>query len=316
MLGAIIGGAASLVSSLIGMKASSDANQSSIEQQKLANQGNIDLANANNNFNLEMWQRNNEYNSPESQISRYKAAGLNPALIYGTSGNAGNSSSPITGTVARINALPARDLTGVANYLSQGLQNMVNLAGQLEDIKSKKLNNSILAYKEKFSDRLLQAGLDQIVLNNQYNRNTLDSRVNSAYWRSLFDASIANEKQNYVNDWQAKMLQQAYDLGAARLNNIESSTNVNSWKTKVMKQQYDEFERNLSLFARRREYEMNNVNFADSNVWRGIDKGMSILGALLDNLTLGKKLFGRFPRLKTRESNSYGGSTTTDYIYE
>lgn len=40
---------------------------------------------------IEMWNMQNLYNSPEAQMNRFKAAGLNPHLIYGQ-GNAGNAS--------------------------------------------------------------------------------------------------------------------------------------------------------------------------------------------------------------------------------
>lgn len=40
---------------------------------------------------LEMWNMQNAYNSPEQQMERFKAAGLNPNLIYGQ-GNSGNAS--------------------------------------------------------------------------------------------------------------------------------------------------------------------------------------------------------------------------------
>ncbi len=42
-------------------------------------------------FDLKMWNRANEYNSPQSQMARFKQAGLNPHLIYGK-GTAGNTS--------------------------------------------------------------------------------------------------------------------------------------------------------------------------------------------------------------------------------
>lgn len=42
---------------------------------------------------VEMWNMQNEYNSPEAQMNRFKAAGLNPHLIYGQ-GNPGNASAP------------------------------------------------------------------------------------------------------------------------------------------------------------------------------------------------------------------------------
>lgn len=36
----------------------------------------------------------NAYNTPSAQMARYSAAGLNPNLIYGSGGNAGNQASP------------------------------------------------------------------------------------------------------------------------------------------------------------------------------------------------------------------------------
>lgn len=46
-----------------------------------------------NRFNLEMWNRQNIYNSPVDQMRRLRMAGLNPNLIYGSSGNTGNAGS-------------------------------------------------------------------------------------------------------------------------------------------------------------------------------------------------------------------------------
>lgn len=40
---------------------------------------------------VEMWHMQNAYNSPQAQMERFKAAGLNPHLIYGQ-GNSGNAS--------------------------------------------------------------------------------------------------------------------------------------------------------------------------------------------------------------------------------
>lgn len=44
--------------------------------------------------NLAFWNMQNEYNSPASQMERFKAAGLNPNLIYGQQNTAGPISSP------------------------------------------------------------------------------------------------------------------------------------------------------------------------------------------------------------------------------
>lgn len=49
-----------------------------------------------NQLNIQNWKMANEYNSPSAQMARYKAAGLNPNLVYGSLGQtaAGNISSP------------------------------------------------------------------------------------------------------------------------------------------------------------------------------------------------------------------------------
>lgn len=50
-----------------------------------------------NEKNLEFWNMQNAYNSPQAQMERYQAAGLNPSLIYGQENTAGDltaASSP------------------------------------------------------------------------------------------------------------------------------------------------------------------------------------------------------------------------------
>lgn len=51
-------------------------NERNIAFQQQVNQQNMD-------WNREMWDKTNEYNSPAMQMARFKAAGLNPHLIYG-----------------------------------------------------------------------------------------------------------------------------------------------------------------------------------------------------------------------------------------
>lgn len=48
--------------------------------------------NIQNQYNENRWKIENEYNSPEQQMARFRAAGLNPNLIYGQ-GNSGGSVS-------------------------------------------------------------------------------------------------------------------------------------------------------------------------------------------------------------------------------
>ena len=48
----------------------------------MANDANERMQHEQNKWNLEQWNRNNAYNSPAAQMQRFKAAGLNPDLMY------------------------------------------------------------------------------------------------------------------------------------------------------------------------------------------------------------------------------------------
>lgn len=63
----------------------------------MANDANERMQHEQNKWNLEQWNRNNAYNSPAAQMQRFKAAGLNPDLIY-QQGTPGISSAPAQGT--------------------------------------------------------------------------------------------------------------------------------------------------------------------------------------------------------------------------
>lgn len=62
----------------------------SIINTNKTNKANRELAEYSYSKNLESWHMQNAYNTPEKQMERFKAAGLNPNLIYGQ-GNAGNA---------------------------------------------------------------------------------------------------------------------------------------------------------------------------------------------------------------------------------
>lgn len=58
-----------------------------------SNSQNKELAEYNWEQARNMWHEQNEYNSPVAQMERYRDAGLNPNLIYGSGASAGNASS-------------------------------------------------------------------------------------------------------------------------------------------------------------------------------------------------------------------------------
>ena len=95
-IGGLISGIGSLGSSILngifGQNAQNQANNTNLQIARETNLANKQLAEYEWNKNLEMWNLQNQYNSPAAQMQRYKAAGLNPNLIYGQ-GNSGNATS-------------------------------------------------------------------------------------------------------------------------------------------------------------------------------------------------------------------------------
>ena len=63
----------------------------------MTNRANERMQHEQNKWNLEQWNRNNAYNSPAAQMQRFKAAGLNPDLMY-QQGTPGISSAPAQGS--------------------------------------------------------------------------------------------------------------------------------------------------------------------------------------------------------------------------
>lgn len=66
------------------------------EAATLAHQRNLESWEKNRAWEEEMWHMSNTYNSPQAQMARLKQAGINPRLVYGSSGATGGMSSPMS----------------------------------------------------------------------------------------------------------------------------------------------------------------------------------------------------------------------------
>lgn len=92
----LIVGAATAIGSALAASAQNQANANADRAQQNAN---VDKTIAANRYlaqlqfdqNKQMWAANNEYNSPQEQMARLRAAGLNPNLVYGSNAVANTS---------------------------------------------------------------------------------------------------------------------------------------------------------------------------------------------------------------------------------
>lgn len=80
----------SLISGIFGAGSSQAAANAQVQATRETNETNLRLAREQNSWNEMMWNKSNEYNSPSAQVSRLRAAGLNPNLV-----NDAGSSTPV-----------------------------------------------------------------------------------------------------------------------------------------------------------------------------------------------------------------------------
>lgn len=85
--------------------------------------------------NLAFWHQQNEYNSPQAQMQRFQAAGLNPNLIYGQ-GNSGNATPIQAPSVQRVSTVAPRVGEGLQGAASSLINSIYDL-----DIKKAGLDN-------------------------------------------------------------------------------------------------------------------------------------------------------------------------------
>lgn len=99
------------------------------ESQDRQNSFSREMFDLTNQKNKEFWHMKNLYNSPEQQMERFKAAGLNPNLIYGK-GTPG-ASSPITATAPGSAKRDTPDFQAVKAFQMPNLGSYVDNAVKL-----------------------------------------------------------------------------------------------------------------------------------------------------------------------------------------
>jgi len=97
---------------------------------------------------LEMWHRANQYNSPEAQMARLKAAGLNPNLVYGN-GAAGNSAGALpkyNAPQVQYNYKPAfniPEIIGMYQDFRARQAQVDNIHAQTENVKARTVSEAV-----------------------------------------------------------------------------------------------------------------------------------------------------------------------------
>lgn len=147
------------------------------------NQANIDaqlrLNNENREWNERMWNQTNAYNSPAQQMARYKEAGLNPHLIYGSQPQASQPMSASTGA-PHSEALPAdTTINEIGSSIFQAGQNYIAMRKQQTETDNMEKARQVM---------------DADIL--QKNASTAESMTRNA--KSKFDLQLAQDLRSNV----------------------------------------------------------------------------------------------------------------------
>lgn len=163
---AIIGGVGSLIGSLFGSKSNSDTNKTNLKIAQMNNEFNERMMQKQMDYNTEMWNAENEYNTAENQVARYKAAGLNPALMMQNGGSAGMASTANNVTPAQANnvQMSPYDYGGMVRDAASTASSIMS---SLSDAQQKEAITQGIRVENRYKEQYLNAEIAQMLSNSK-----------------------------------------------------------------------------------------------------------------------------------------------------
>lgn len=153
----------------------------------------MDMYNLSRRDALADWERENAYNSPAAQMARFKAAGLNPNLIYGQNNEAGSVRQGQM-DVPNLQPLPSPDfMGGVMGYTQvKQQQAQTNLTEQAirnaqidAELKVSQIINNYLSADTKGFDLGLKRELKQTTIESAYSQLERLQSLNAINWQAF-----------------------------------------------------------------------------------------------------------------------------------
>lgn len=154
-------------------------------------------------YNKELWDYQNAYNTPQQQMARLQAAGLNPHLIYGGgSANAGNA-SPMAPTDVPVEQAPRGELPDL------GMRHLI----------ARQMDTQYAATKQNIENAKIKGILDQSKTALE-NLKVMREESRSKNYKALADAEIFTQKfiaarsehLSYSTQWQNNLMDQLHDF--------------------------------------------------------------------------------------------------------
>lgn len=197
----------SAIASVAGNIASNAAINNQVSEQKKENQlnrdWNLNLAKQQNSWNLAQWNRENAYNSPAAQMARYKAAGLNPDLMYGQQNLAAASPEMTAGEGSQ-----PTDVSNLANKRTIGDMAMQAAQTRLVNAQADKVEN------ESVGQTINNAWLPKLLKG--------QTEINEADVKDKLASAGLKGKQLEVAVEQIKVMQQSVKESQKKIEDLQS----------------------------------------------------------------------------------------------
>lgn len=146
---------------------------------------------------LDFWNKQNEYNTPSNQRTLLEQAGLNPALMYGSSVSSSTASSLSSTATGQGKTTPT-------NYNLTGSMDIINKMAMATQIKKTnadidKTNAESEAIRASLpthglTQSKLSAEIEKLSLDNKFSSDTLDLRTASSQY-DMLDKSLRYQDQ-------------------------------------------------------------------------------------------------------------------------
>jgi len=210
MLGTAIGIAGSFAGNIANNKNIDKQVAAQKEENQKNRDWNLNLARMQNNWNIEQWNRENAYNSPAAQMARYKAAGLNPDLVYGQQ----NLSAASPEMTAGEGSQPT-DVSNLANKRTIG--DIVSQAA------TTRLTNAQAKLAESQADKVDAETVGQTI-NNDWLPKLLkgQTEINEADVKDKLASAGLKGKQIEVAVEQIKVMQQSVKESQKKIEDLQS----------------------------------------------------------------------------------------------
>lgn len=249
LIAAAIGAAGAIGGQIFGAKADRKADKRYNEQQ-------IALQNLTNQQNIDFWNMQNRYNTPENQVQRYRAAGLNPNLIYGQ-GTPGNA-TPIPAA-----SRPDNRVTSQGDRISQALGSVNDHINTIQGVKQIELLDANI--------RRTESETQKIGLENKYLSETMGTRKSATEW----------DEANKVSLWKINQTRMAIEQVKFEVAHGSKEAAIQAANLAVEKMQKELEGQALLNGLREIELQLNKIG-----IQKGDNIGWRLLGRLMNELNI------------------------------